>query len=67
MKKQYISPSFIEVKLQGVGMVAASTAQIITNDNGFPQGEGLGDFGGDDDAWNDAAVKGTTSVWDEEW
>lgn len=66
MKKQYISPSFIEVKLQGVGIIAGSDARI-TGDT-VPVGEdvGSGNFGGDDDAWNDAAVK-AHSIWDEEW
>ncbi len=69
MKKQYISPSFIEVKLQGVGIIAGSDARI-TGDT-VPVGEdvGSGNFGGDDDAWNDAAVKGFTSqdLWANEW
>ncbi len=68
MKKQYISPSFIEVKLQGVGIIAGSQVARITGDT-VPVGEdvGSGNFGGDGDAWNDAAVKGQNSVWDEEW
>lgn len=67
MKKQYISPSFIEVKLQGVGMIAGSDARI-TGDT-VPVGEdvGSGNFGGDGDAWNDAAVKGNTGIWSDEW
>ena len=69
MKKQYISPSFIEVKLQGVGIIAGSDARIITNENGDPVGEDLNDMGGEADIWNNAAVKGFTSqdLWDEEW
>ncbi len=69
MKKQYISPSFIEVKLQGVGIIAGSDAKIITNDSGDPFGESLDDMGGEGNIWDNAAVKGFTSqnLWDEEW
>lgn len=67
MKKLYISPSLIEVELQGVGIIAGSEARITTGDNGQPVGEDIGDFGGDDDAWNNAAVKMSGSIWDEEW
>lgn len=67
MKKQYISPLFIEVNLQGVGIIASSEAHIGTNANGDPYGEGIGDFGGDDDAWNNAGAKTLTNIWDVEW
>lgn len=67
MKKQYISPSFIEVKLQGVGIIAGSDARITGETVPVGEDVGNGNFGGDDDAWNDAAVKGSTSIWDEEW
>ena len=68
MKKQYISPSLIEVKLQGVGIIAASGDARITGET-VPVGEDVasGNFGGDGNAWDDAAVKGNTSIWDEEW
>lgn len=67
MKKQYISPSFIEVKLQGVGIIAGSDARITGETTPLGEDVGSGNFGGDGDAWNDAAVKVNTNLWDNEW
>ena len=59
MKKQYIAPSMFAVKLQAVSIIAESAGI-----NGTPEGDfnnpGSGNAG-------DAATKGSTNIWDEEW
>jgi hypothetical protein len=63
MKKQYIAPSQFIVNLMGTAVIATS-AQLTDDPKGINMNNVSGDSG---NAYDDAAVKGSTNVWDEEW
>ena len=61
MKKQYIAPFLLEVELLEEEMIAESThAGIDDSGNVDFNNPGAGDAG-------DAGVKGSSSIWDNEW
>lgn len=63
MKKQYIAPSMFSVNLLGIGIIAASDYNTVTDEPSVvlkPGGLEGGDAGG-------ANVKGNSDTWDDEW
>lgn len=59
MKKTYIQPSMFAVTLQHKDNVLESVSQVDGGDTGIGGGGDGGDLGAD--------VKGSKSIWDEEW
>ena len=60
MKKIYMIPSMVVVKLQHQSMICESLVQTFNNSTG----EGIGYGGGGS---GEANTKQSGSIWDEEW
>lgn len=59
MKKTYIQPSLFAVTLQHKDGILESVSQVDGGDTGIGAGGGGDGLGAD--------VKGSKSIWDEEW
>ncbi len=62
MKKNYMKPEMFAVTLQHQDSILQSVSQVDGGDTGIGSGDNGGNGGG-----LGADVKGSKSIWDEEW